>query len=177
MKGIIHIFPILIFFIVYKNYNIFVASKCLMISSGLSCLLYVLIYNKIDKIHLLSFITILILGSLTIFFHNSQFIKLKVTIIYMFFSTVLLINQFFMKKLLIKNFLKKDITIPDIYWEKINLYWALFFLFCSILNVYISFNFSETFWVNFKVFGLTTLTLLSVLITAIYIGYIKYRKL
>ncbi|MBZ2279624.1 MAG: septation protein IspZ, partial [Buchnera aphidicola] len=123
MKSILNILPMLIFFIFYKKYDIFIASKCLIITSGIACILHWLIYNKIDKMNLFSFITILIFGSLTIFFHNSQFIKLKITIIYLVFSTILLMSQFLAKKPLIKTFLEKDIKIPDICWKKINLYW------------------------------------------------------
>jgi intracellular septation protein len=35
----------------------------------------------------------------------------------------------------------------------------MFFALCGILNWYIAFNFSLETWVNFKVFGLTGLTL------------------
>ncbi|QIQ41302.1 MAG: septation protein A [Buchnera aphidicola (Aphis urticata)] len=176
MHKILNLLPIITFFIFYKTYDIFIASKFLIITSGLTCILHFIIYKKVDKINLISFILISILGSLTILFHNSQFIKWKITIIYMFFSIILLISQFYEKKPMIQRFLEKNIKLSNIYWKKINFFWALFFLFCSILNIYIAFCFSEEAWVNFKVFGLSILMLFSIVITSIYINYKTLKK-
>ncbi|QFQ32106.1 septation protein A [Buchnera aphidicola] len=176
MQKILNLLPIITFFIFYKTYDIFIASKFLIIMSGLTCALHYIIYKKIDKINVISFILISILGSLTIFFHNSQFIKWKVTIIYMFFSIILLMSQFYEKKPIIQKFLEKNIKLSNIYWKKINFFWALFFLFCSILNIYIAFYFSEETWVNFKVFGLSILMLFSIIATSIYINYKTLKK-
>ena len=176
MKKILNLFPIITFFIFYKIYNIFVASKFLIIISGVTCILYWVIYKKIDKINLISFVLITLFGSLTIFFHDSQFIKWKITIIYMFFAVALLISQFYGKKPIIQKLLEKNIKIYDIFWKKINFFWTLFFLFCSILNIYIAFYCSEDTWVNFKVFGLSILMLFAILITSIYINNRKSKK-
>ncbi|QCI24914.1 septation protein A [Buchnera aphidicola (Rhopalosiphum padi)] len=171
MKKILNLLPILTFFIFYRFYDIFTASKSLIFTSGLTCLLYWIIYKETDKINLFSFITIAIFGSLTIFFHNSQFIKWKITIIYMIFSIILFISQFWKKKPIVQIFLEKDIKISNFYWKKINFFWALFFLFCSILNIYIAFWLPEKTWVNFKVFGLSFLMFISILITSVYINF------
>jgi len=148
----------------------------LIITSGFSCLFHWIIYKKIDKINLFSFVIISIFGSLTVFFHDSQFIKWKITIIYMFFSIILLISQFFTKKTIMQRFLEKNINISNIYWRKINFFWALFFLFCSILNIYIAFWLPEKTWVNFKVFGLSILMFISILMTSIYINFKILKK-
>ncbi|QCI19838.1 MAG: septation protein A [Buchnera aphidicola (Brevicoryne brassicae)] len=171
MKQVLNILPMIVFFIFYNLYDIFIASGALIITSGLICVFYWILYNEIDKINLFSFFTIAFFGFLTIFFHNSQFIKWKITIVYMVFSILLLISQFFTSKPIIQRFLEKDINISKICWRKINLAWSLFFLLCSILNIYIAFWFSEKTWVIFKVFGFTTLTFLLILITGIYINY------
>ncbi|CAL4326335.1 septation protein A [Buchnera aphidicola] len=170
MKQILNILPMLTFFIFYQFYDIFIASGALIIVSGLICILYWFLYHEIDKINLFSFFVISILGSLTIFFHNSQFIKWKITIIYIIFSIILLVSQFLTKKPIIQRFLEKDINISNIYWRKINFLWSLFFLFCSLLNIYIAFWCSEKTWVHFKVFGFTILTFFLILITGIYIN-------
>ncbi|QCI20413.1 septation protein A [Buchnera aphidicola (Brachycaudus cardui)] len=170
MKQILNILPMFIFFIFYQFYDIFIASGALIIISGLICILHWFLYHEIDKINLFSFFVIAFLGSLTIFFHNSQFIKWKITIIYIIFSVILLSSQFLTKKPIIQRFLEKDINISNVYWHKINFFWSLFFLFCSLLNIYIAFWCSEKTWVNFKVFGFTSLTFFLILITGIYIN-------
>ncbi|HEX5763968.1 MAG TPA: septation protein IspZ, partial [Woeseiaceae bacterium] len=43
--------------------------------------------------------------------------------------------------------------------QKLNVVWVVFFATTGLLNIYIAYNFSEAFWVNFKVFGLLGLTI------------------
>ncbi|QCI23814.1 septation protein A [Buchnera aphidicola (Macrosiphoniella sanborni)] len=176
MKPILNILQMFIFFICYKFYDIFIASGSLIITSGLICVFYWIIYNEIDKINLFSFFMVSFFSFLTIFFHNSQFIKWKITIIYTIFSIILLISQLFTEKPILQRFLEKDIKISDISWYKINIFWSAFFLFCACLNIYIALYFSEQTWVIFKVFGCTILIFFLILITAIYINYIKLKK-
>lgn len=176
MKKILNLFPILTFFASYKFYDIFTASKFLIVISFLVFALYWLIYKKVDKISFFNFITISIFGSLTIFFHDTQFIKWKITIVYILFSIVLLISQFFTKKSIIQRFLEKNIKINNVYWNKINFFWALFFLFCSILNIYIAFWLPEKTWVNFKVFGILILMFFALIATSIYINFKVIKK-
>ncbi|CAL4322295.1 Probable intracellular septation protein A [Buchnera aphidicola (Protaphis terricola)] len=175
MKKILYLLPIITFFIFYKIYDIFIASEILTIISFVTCILDWIMYKKINKINFLNFITI-IFNSLAIFFHNSYFIKWKITIIYMFISIVLLFSQVFSKKPILQKFLENKIKISNIEWKKLNFFWALFFLFCSILNIYIMLFFSENTWVNFKVFGLSILTIFSILTTVIYINFKMLKK-
>ena len=50
-----------------------------------------------------------------------------------------------------------------------NLAWAVFFILCGLANIYIAFWLPQNIWVNFKVFGLTALTLIFTLLSGIYI--------
>jgi intracellular septation protein len=176
MKQILNIFPMIVFFVFYNFYDIFVASESLIFTSGFICILYWIIYHEIDKMNLFSFITIVLFASLTIFFHDTRFIKWKITIIYMIFAIILFISQFFLKKTIMQRFLENDINISDVYWKKINFFWFLFFLGCSLLNIYIAFWCSEKTWVTFKVFGFTTLTFFLIVITSIYINSKMLKK-
>jgi intracellular septation protein A len=47
--------------------------------------------------------------------------------------------------------------------------WALFFILCGLANIYIAFWLPQNIWVNFKVFGLTALTLVFTLLSGVYI--------
>ena len=49
--------------------------------------------------------------------------------------------------------------LPQSIWDKLNFAWAIFFLLSGFLNWYVAFHFDQATWVNFKVFGLTGLTL------------------
>ncbi|ELN93745.1 intracellular septation protein A, partial [Salmonella enterica subsp. enterica serovar Enteritidis str. 22558] len=47
------------------------------------------------------------------------------------------------------------------------------FIACGLANIYIAFWLPQNIWVNFKVFGLTALTLIFTLLSGVYI----YRHL
>ena len=65
--------------------------------------------------------------------------------------------------------LGKELTLPDHVWNTLNISWAIFFLLCGLANIYVAFWLPQEVWVNFKVFGLTVLTLLFTLLSGVYI--------
>lgn len=168
MKQLLDFLPLIVFFVCYKRYDIYVASGALIAAAGAVLLFTWLKYRQIEKMTLITFVMVAIFGTLTIAFHNDLFIKWKVTIIYTLFSATLLISQWILKKPLIQRMLGKEITLPNQVWSRLNLAWALFFLACAIANIYVAFWLSQDLWVDFKVFGLTGITLVFTLISGIY---------
>ena len=59
--------------------------------------------------------------------------------------------------------------LPDIKWNTLAIRWGGFFFVMAILNEIVWRNFSENFWVNYKVFGGLSLTLLFTLTQIPYI--------
>ena len=51
----------------------------------------------------------------------------------------------------------KMIAAPANIWNKLNLAWVIFLIGLGFLNLYIAFNYNEDTWVNFKLFGVTSL--------------------
>ena len=51
----------------------------------------------------------------------------------------------------------KMLNPPAHIWNKLNLLWVVFLIGLGFLNLYIAFNFSEDTWVNFKLFGVTSM--------------------
>lgn len=60
---------------------------------------------------LITFVLVAVFGGLTIFFHNDEFIKWKVTVIYALFAGALLFSQWVMKKPLIQRMLGKELSL------------------------------------------------------------------
>ena len=85
------------------------------------------------------------------------------------FAGALLFSQWVMKKPLIQRMLGKELSLPQQVWSRLNLAWAVFFILCGLANIYIAFWLPQNIWVNFKVFGLTALTLVFTLLSGIYI--------
>jgi hypothetical protein len=63
--------------------------------------------------------------------------------------------------------LNETTTREDI--QNLNIAWAVFFILCGLANIYIAFWLPQNIWVNFKVFGLTALTLIFTLLSGVYI--------
>lgn len=136
---------------------------------------YILIrYKKIDSVYLASVITIIICGSATIYFNNDNFIKWKPTVLYWWFCITLCISQFIFKKNLIYETMKEKISLPKFIWHDLNVAWSVFFLALGCVNLYIAFNYTTNAWVVFKVFGVTTLTSIFILVQGLYL--FKYIK-
>lgn len=173
MKQLLDFLPLIVFFVFYKLYNIYIASAALVIATGLALAIVWLKYKKVEKMTLVTFIMVAIFGSLTYIFHNDLFIKWKVTLIYGLFAIALLISQWVTRKPIIQQLLGKEVSLPDTIWRHLNLAWAMFFIICALLNIYVAFWLPENSWVNFKVFGLTAATFVFTLLSIVYI----YRHL
>jgi intracellular septation protein len=159
MHAFLEYIPLIVFLIFYKFADLYWATGSLIVTSALQISYYLIKKEKVPTRNWIFFGLIAVFGGLTIFFHDDAFIKWKVTIINVFFGLALIISQYVFKKNIIKQFLGESLTLPEPIWTKLNLAWAVFFGLCGGLNLYVAFNFDLDTWVNFKVFGLTGLTL------------------
>ncbi|OGO91128.1 MAG: septation protein A [Coxiella sp. RIFCSPHIGHO2_12_FULL_42_15] len=170
MKFLFDYFPIIIFFLSYKFWNIFVATALTMAASILQVAIYWLMHRRFEKFHIITMIFILILGTFTLAFHNAIFIKWKPSIVYWIFSIVLLGSQYIGSKSLIHRMLDEKISLPLKIWQRINLSWAVFFFLLGLLNIYVVYHYDTNTWVNFKLFGTLILMVLFIFIQALYIS-------
>jgi len=159
MHAALEYIPLIIFFIVNKYADIYWATGSLIATSALQILYYFIKKEKVPTRNWIFFGLIAVFGGLTIFLHDDAFIKWKVTIINELFAVVLIISYYGFKKNLIKQFLSESLTLPEPVWVKLNLAWAGLFALLGALNLYVAFNYDLETWVNFKVFGLTGITL------------------
>jgi intracellular septation protein len=168
MKQLIDFLPLLVFFALFKLYDVYIATGALIAATFLQLVITYVMTKKVEKMQVIMFGVVALFGSLTIFLHNDNFIKWKVTIVYLIFSLAIGVSHL-MGKSLIKNMLGKELTLPDSVWGKISWAWVAFFLLCSAANIYVAFNLPLDVWVNFKVFGLLIATLIFTVLTGIYI--------
>lgn len=169
MKQLLEFIPLVLFFTVYKLSGIRDAAITLVIATIVQMIILKVKYGKIEKQQIITGIAVVFFGLLTAYFNEVKYLQWKVTIIYALFAVILLIGQFVFKTPLIQKLLGKEIELPDIIWQKLNLGWAVFFMFCMLANIYISRYYSEEIWVDFKSFGIIGMTLIASLITGVYI--------
>lgn len=173
MKQFFDFIPLLVFFAVYKFYDIYIATEALMVVTVLQSAIIWFTLRKLEKMHIITLTVVLVFGGFTLIFHDDTFIKLKVTAINLLFSAAFLVSQFVLKKPLIKQMLGKEMQLPDAIWNRVNLAWAGFFAVAAATNTYIAFHLPQAVWVNFKVFGLLGMMLLFTVATVFYL----YRHL
>ena len=102
----------------------------------------------------------MVLGGASIYFKNDQLIKMKPTVVNLVFAMILLGGVYISKRGLLKYVLDVAFALTDEGWCILSRRWGFFFLFLACLNECIWRNFPTEFWVNFKVFGMFSLTIL-----------------
>jgi intracellular septation protein len=130
--------------------------------------------RKVDGMLWVSLAIIVVFGGATIYFHNEAFIKWKPTVLYWVFAVVLMGAQILMGKNLIRLMMKAQIDLPDPVWNRVNMAWAAFFAAMGVVNLYVAFNFSTSTWVNFKLFGFTGMMVVFVVAQTMFLS--KYIK-
>jgi len=170
MKFLFDLFPIILFFIAYKMYDIYVATAVAISAAAVQTGLYWLKNRKFEKMHVITLGILVVFGGLTLALHDPVFIKWKPTVVNWLFGVVFLASSVIGKTTLVERMMGHAIQAPKRVWARLNLAWVVFFLFMGIINLYVAFNFSEDTWVNFKLFGMMGLTLLFVFAQAFYLG-------
>lgn len=155
MKFLFDLFPVILFFIAFKFFDIYVATAVAIVATILQIIYSKIRYGKVENMLIISGVLITVFGGATLFLKDPTFIQWKPTILYWLFSVVLVFSNLFFKKNLMRNLMSKQITLPDNIWDKLNLAWAVLFLSLGFINLYVAFNYSQDTWVNFKLFGIT----------------------
>jgi intracellular septation protein len=161
--------PILVFVAVYYVFDIFYATAALMAVSVLQVVVLRVTRRPISTQLKFTLAVALIFGGLTLLFHDKTFIQWKPTIINWAMALALLGSHFASRRNLIERMLGHQLTLPDGVWSRLNFGWAFGFFVAGALNLYVAWNFSEAFWVNYKLIGGFAITLLYIVLTIIYL--------
>lgn len=136
-----------------------VATGLFMAATILSLIVSKIVFKHLPVMPFVSGIVVLIFGGLSIWLQDETFIKMKPTIVNTLFGVTLLVGLLFGKSLLGYVF-NAAFQLTDEGWKKLTLRWGIFFLFLAVLNEAVWRNFSDTVWVNFKVWGTMPITIL-----------------
>lgn len=183
MKLLFDLFPVIIFFAAYKfggadpqnaaswmssitgssptpdQAPVMLAAAAGIIASIVQLAIVYLRGKKPEPMLWISLIIVVVFGSLTIYLHNAMFVKWKPTILYWIFAAILFYGTATHKNFL-ESLMGKNIELPSSAWRKMQIGWEVFFVAVGIVNLIVAYTCSTDFWVNFKLFGLTALTLI-----------------
>lgn len=183
MKFLFDVFPVLLFFIAFKwgESNpamaqewvqhflsgfiadgkapaevaaVIFATAVTLLASVLQISYLLLKRVKVDAMLWVSFITIMVFGGATIYFHSETFIKLKPTVLYWCYGGALLLSQLIFKKNLIKAAMSAQVQLPETVWSRLGLVWIAYFTLMGLANLFVAQQFSTSTWATFKLVSL-----------------------
>jgi intracellular septation protein len=163
MKTLLDLGPALLFFGVYIYSDIYIATAALIGALLAVVLAYRLWKGEWHKAHAVAAVVAAVLGGLTLYIRDPAFIQYKPTAVYGVFALALLLSHVIGDRVLLARLPQKTVQLPDTVWRRLNLAWALFFVFCAGLNVWVAANFDEATWVQVKTFGFSALMFLFLL--------------
>ncbi len=183
MKQFIDFIPLLLFFIVYKMEprvvelaghslsvgGIFSATAVLIIASVVVYGTLFALQRKLEKGQWLTLIACLVFGSLTLAFHSETFLKWKAPVVNWLFAVAFAGSHFIGDKPLIQRVMGHAMELPQAIWNRLNVAWVAFFLFCGCANLFVAFTF-QSIWVDFKVFGSLAMTVLFLIGQGLYLA-------
>jgi intracellular septation protein len=170
MKFLFDLFPVVLFFVAFKLFDIYVATAAAIVATLAQIGWLKLRGRKVDKMMWVTLAIVVVLGGATLVLHDEIFIKWKPTVLYWAFGVTLATAELLFRKNLIRAALSEQVVLPDRVWARLNWSWAAFFVFMGAANLYVAFNFPTETWVNFKVFGGVGLMLVFVILQAVFLA-------
>ena len=155
--------PLALFLAGYAYKDIFFAIIVLMATMPVSLFIKYRMTGKLDKMLAWSTVFLFVFGGASLYLRDAQFLYWKPTALYWALALAFFISQYVGEKPLVQRFFDLIGELPtghitDSQIRTLNMIWGAFFILVGLLNIVVAYNFSEEFWVNFKVFGLTAIT-------------------
>ena len=170
MKLLFDLFPIVLFFIAYKMYDIYTATAVIIVATIAQVTYFYLKHKRVEKMHIITLGLIILLGGLTLILQDEDFIKWKPTIVNWGFALAFLGSHYIGQKPIIQRMMDQAISLPELIWGRLSWLWIFFFILSGVVNLYVAFNYDTDTWVNFKLFGLMGMTIVFIILQGIYIS-------
>lgn len=159
LKLLLDLGPLVVFFAAYFKGNIYIATGAFMAATVAAIAIYWLKTRHIPMSQIITLVIVLVFGGLTLALDDPRFIKMKPTMIYVLFAAILFGGLAAGRSLLKVVFEAAFPPMDEAGWRILTMRWAIFFAVLAVLNEAIWRNFSEEFWVSFKLFGFLPLTM------------------
>ncbi len=153
MKFLFDPFPVALFFVAFKLFDIYVATGVAIATTALQVGFLKLRGKPVHPMLWASFAIIVVFGGATLYLKDETYIKWKPTELYWLFGAVLAGAELLFRRNLIRAVLGEQMQLPGRVWSRLQGSWVGFFAFLGAANLYVAFNYSTDLWVNFKLFG------------------------
>ena len=176
MKFLFDFFPVLLFFIIFKSHDDQVEGMVAATAALIAATIIQISYNwlrhkKIEKMHIITLVLVVVFGGATIYFKEAQFLIWKVTLANWLFAIVFYGSHFIGNKTpIVRRMMQANISMPDAAWHNLSISWILFFFITGVINLFVAHFYDFDTWVDFKLFGILGLTFIFVIIQAIFLS-------
>jgi len=126
--------------------------------------------RKIDLMLWISLGLIVVLGGMTIWFHNETFIKWKATVAFWTLGSIFWISQSFFRRNLLRSTLGEELELPDAVWLRLNFAWVAYFAVMGAINLWFVYAASTDAWATFHSFGTFGLSIAFVIAQGVYLS-------
>jgi len=175
MQAFLDFLPVIAFAATYwitGDFN--TAILVIMVAVGIQVIVTYALTRTVHKMLLISAALVIVLGGISLLLKNDLVFKWKPTVLNWAFALVFFGSQFIGERPIIQRIMesvaKGEIVLTPPHWRTLNLMWVVFFLVSGTANIYVAYNFDESVWVNFKLFGLLGLTLVFMVLQAVWIS-------
>jgi intracellular septation protein len=162
--------PLLGFFIAYgrvkdQSYTLFgteysgfiaVTAGFVVVMVAATALLWAL-SGALSKMQVMSVVLVVVMGGLSVYLNDEHFIKMKPTLLYLFFAAVLA-GGLWRGRSFLRDVMDQALPLSPEGWMILTRRFALFFAAMALANEAVWRLMSTEAWVNFKTFGLTLAT-------------------
>ena len=143
--------------------KIFIGTAFFMVAMAISLTITWILERRIAVMPLITGIFVFVFGALTLWLQDETFIKMKPTLVNVLFGSALLIALFVFNNPLMKLLFDGPFKLDNEGWRKLTFRWGCYFFFLALVNEIVWRNFSNDFWVNFKVWATMPMTIIFML--------------
>jgi len=163
--------PLVLFFLVNAKFGIFYGTAALVAATVLALGYSWATTRQIPKILAFGCAAVVFFGALTLIFEDDTFIKIKPTVVSAAI-TILLFGGMLLGRNPLKAVMGEamGMSLNPKAWTKLTWIWIVMFSTMALANEWAWRNLSTDGWVNFKVFGLTGISLGFAVVMAVFLS-------
>ena len=170
MQILLDFIPLVLFIGAYAYGGIYVAITVLMIVLPMIPLGQWLFKKKVSRIHVASAALVIVMGGVTLALRNPIFLMWKPTVFYVVLAGTLLGFLLIGQKSAVERGLGHMAEMTRNQWRVLDVAWIVFLLVLAGVNLYVAYNYDESTWVYFKLWGLFGATFLFIVAQSVWIA-------
>ena len=175
MQALIDFLPLVAFAVAYwLTRDMPTAILVIMVAISLQVVITWIVKRAVSSMLLASAALVVVLGGISLLLDDPVIFKWKPTVLNWAFAAVFLGSRYIgdrpIAQRILESVAKDQFQLAQADWRALNLMWVMFFLVSGAANIFVAYRFAEPVWVNFKLFGLTGMTLVFALIQGVWLN-------